>query len=443
MRTFLRALAVSVALLSSLLAQKQSKHIVPSTAHELILPYVTLEPGWRTSLEVRNNLADRKILVAPSFRLSNGREIELPAVEIKSDETKSLNLATVVGGLNANLVGKTGTFGSVVLRFTSPSSGNIYAAAMVDRDGAPVAYHFDAVSVNTGYAAGAYEGLWWLPSDNVTALLVLTNSSEDLVTPELTWFGANGRSRERLEPLGPRQTRRIDVRSAITRAKIKSSFGGLQLSVTDHVGAIQLQHIMFDEIAGFSAIMRTAPHELTGKVTSHTLRAPMVALTTPDPALAFPSGTTLDSRIFIRNTTDDALPVVAQVNWRTDSATGLYRLRLERCKPRRPSSSICPLYKTTTPYPKRQPGQVFTFLIKADTVTWSPQVRPSLKHCVTALNPRSVKPSPVCGRAACGKWTVLITASSPPAMAAHNQPLSASHCLTLTVPVNTTSLIEN
>lgn len=332
-----RSLAFLSIFCSALYAQDkpktQQKHIVQDSAHELIIPYVTLEPGWRTNLEVRNNLAGRSVWVGPFLRLSNGREIELPAVQIKSDETKTLDLGGTLDKIETNLNGKSGTFGSVVLRYSSPSSGNIYAAGMVERTGAPISYHFDAATVNSGYAAGEYEGLWWLPNETVTAYLILTNSSSESVQPEVSWIGDNGRTKEKLDAIGPHQTQRIDVRSAISRAKITSNFGGVRLSVTDHVGAIQLQHIMFDETAKFSAIMRTAPRDLSGTIAGHTLRAPMVALTNPDPALAFPDGTKLHSRIFVRNATASALPVVAHINWRSDLATGTVPLEIGTLQP--------------------------------------------------------------------------------------------------------------
>lgn len=53
-----------------------------------------------------------------------------------------------------------------------------------------------------------------------------------------------------------------------------------------------------------------------------TLRAPMLALSNPDPALAFPPGTTLQPKIFIRNTTGKPIDAALRFNWRAGGTTG-------------------------------------------------------------------------------------------------------------------------
>jgi len=53
-----------------------------------------------------------------------------------------------------------------------------------------------------------------------------------------------------------------------------------------------------------------------------TLRAPMLALSTPDLALALPPGTTLQPQLFIRNTTAKTLTANLRFNWRNTTKTG-------------------------------------------------------------------------------------------------------------------------
>jgi hypothetical protein len=60
-------------------------------------------------------------------------------------------------------------------------------------------------------------------------------------------------------------------------------------------------------------------HTKTG---TWTLRAPMLALSEPDPALAFPSGTALHPQVFIRNTSEKAAVADLRFMWRKQSATG-------------------------------------------------------------------------------------------------------------------------
>src|SRR6266436_1380899 len=46
------------------------------TEHELVVPFWTLEPGWGTQLEVRNNLAHGVFEVTPVLRMSGGSEVQ-------------------------------------------------------------------------------------------------------------------------------------------------------------------------------------------------------------------------------------------------------------------------------------------------------------------------------------------------------------------------------
>jgi hypothetical protein len=53
-----------------------------------------------------------------------------------------------------------------------------------------------------------------------------------------------------------------------------------------------------------------------------TLRAPMLALSHPDPALAFPESTVLRPQVFVRNTLGRPVNVSLRFNWRNASSTG-------------------------------------------------------------------------------------------------------------------------
>jgi hypothetical protein len=58
------------------------------------------------------------------------------------------------------------------------------------------------------------------------------------------------------------------------------------------------------------------------KTAAWTLRAPMLALTNPDPAMAFPEGTALEPQLFVRNTTGKPQSASLRFNWKGDTTTG-------------------------------------------------------------------------------------------------------------------------
>jgi hypothetical protein len=111
---------------------------------ELFTSYWTLEPGWSTEREMRNNLAQRDLRITPVLRTTDGTEVPLASINLKPDEIVSVNLQDAVASTKPELLGKTGAFGSVVFRFDGHTASNAFAASVVRREGHPIDFHFDA-----------------------------------------------------------------------------------------------------------------------------------------------------------------------------------------------------------------------------------------------------------------------------------------------------------
>jgi hypothetical protein len=113
-------------------------------------------------------------------------------------------------------------------------------------------------------------------------------------------------------------------------AGLSGKYGGVKIESAAHAGSLDTVHVLFDENGGFSANLKMFDRDPKAQVPERdfartgiwTLRAPMLALQHPDPALSFPSGTALEPKLFIRNTTDRTVNAAIQFNWRTESATG-------------------------------------------------------------------------------------------------------------------------
>jgi hypothetical protein len=79
---------------------------------------------------------------------------------------------------------------------------------------------------------------------------------------------------------------------------------------------------LFDEIAGFSALMKVFPRDPSTRAEVHAVRAPLLGLSEPDPMLAYPTGTVLHPRLFLRNASLSRLPVQLVLHWKGGSTTG-------------------------------------------------------------------------------------------------------------------------
>src|SRR5216683_258306 len=295
---------------------------------EQFVAYWTSETGWTSELQLRNNAFGQDLTVTPVLRLADGAETSLAPVTIKPQEVKSVDIDAAIAAASAPQL--VGAYGSVVLRYLSPSSGTLYAAMMIRRTGHPVAFHIDAMGPSEEFQAGSREGIWWLPKETTSDYLILTNQGKDVLTLDLSLYDPSGKQSKQKILLGPYQTSRLSIRTLAQAAGLAGSYGGIKIATSAHAGSLDTLHFLFDETAGFSAILKMFDYSPNTKLEERdyahtgtwTVRAPMLALSNPDPALAFPPGTTLRPQLFVRNTMGKPADVALRFNWRAGSATG-------------------------------------------------------------------------------------------------------------------------
>ena len=294
------------------------------TQQEVIACYWSLEPGWNTELEIRNNLAKRQLTVTPVLRTAAGREIALPDIILASEEVTSINLQQAVEKVAPELVNHMGSFGSAAVRFAGLNDRNVFAASMVYREGHPIDFHFDGYDAasNDGYFSGI-EGIWWLPNSTATDFLIVSNPSRKTINGTLVLSGDRNNNKQTPLKLGPLQTSRIDVREALG-GSVPSEMGGLTLVFPGKEG-VSASQIVFDETTGLAAIMKLFERDESESAQAHVLRAPMVALRQTDPSLAYPKDTVLNPRLLLRSSGQSTLQVAAAIHWRSQNGEGTYK----------------------------------------------------------------------------------------------------------------------
>jgi len=268
------------------------------------------------------------LTVTPFLRAADGTEFPLPPVTIAPNEIRAVDVSEAITKSAPQLKG---LYGSVVFRYNSEGMRNLYAAVMVYDQGHPIAFHMDAFAQATDYDAGSREGTWWLPNATAKDYLVLTSKSQQPLRTTLRLFDAAGKSSAQQIVLQPKTTLRNSVRTLIQRAGLTGAYGGFKIDVQSKVGSLDTAYLLFDEIVGFSALMKTFDRNPEGKIEQRlgfpemktwTTRAPMLALTNPDPSLGFPAGATLQPEVFVRNATAAPVAVALRFNWRSDTKNG-------------------------------------------------------------------------------------------------------------------------
>jgi hypothetical protein len=128
-------------------------------AREVSSAYWTLEPGWSTTLEMRNNLTSHELTITPVLRRSTGEEIALSPVTVAPQHIVDVDLRSP-GEVNPGILDHSGSFGSVVFRFDGLNSGNLFPATIIRREGRPIDFHFDADQAGPHYSTGGIDGMW-------------------------------------------------------------------------------------------------------------------------------------------------------------------------------------------------------------------------------------------------------------------------------------------
>jgi hypothetical protein len=298
-----------------------------ATDQQQFLSYWTTETGWGTELQIRNNQVGQNLTVSPVLRTADGTETPLLPVVVQPQEVKTVDLATAIGSSAPQLIG---TYGTLVLRYRAPNQVNLYAVSMVMGVGHSVAFHIDATGEDQTENVGSREGIWWLPNATANDYLVLMNQGENPLQLALSLFDANGKTSTQSLTLPPRGMNRLSVRQLVVGAGLAGPYGGIKVSAVNHAGSLDTLHVLFDEKAGFSAVMKMFYYDPRAQIKERdyaktgqwTLRAPMLALSSPDPALAFPPGTILQPQLFVRNNTSKPTDVSLTFNWRSDTTSG-------------------------------------------------------------------------------------------------------------------------
>ena len=301
---------------------------------EQFAPYWTCESGWHTELQLRNNLSSDTLTVRPSLRQPDGTETALASVTILPGEVQSIDVMDVLNRTNSPLAGAANAYGSVVFRYTAKAKRNLYASVMVHEMGRPIMYHLDAVNQAPKWHVGSREGVWWLPTTTVSDYLVLTNQANHGIAGVLNLYDSTGKVSSQPMQLAGRQILRLSVRDLVQKAGFSSTYGGIQIAMTENAGSLDTVHILYDETVGFSATMKMFDRDPSSTQASHDYagtgdwitRAPMLALMHPDPALAFPPNTVLHPMVFVRNASLAPAHVTAELHWRSPTWSGVASL---------------------------------------------------------------------------------------------------------------------
>src|SRR5580693_7000879 len=228
---------------------------------EVFAPYWTSDPGWETEFQLKNNLPSQSLTVTPVLRLATGEEIALDPVTIAPNASVTVEINQALLKHSPTLVNQPGSYGSVVLRFTSFHPRNLTASAVISLHGSPIGFHVaaypavDSEPFPGSALAGSREGIWWQPRIPGSDVLILSNSAQKALAGTLWLSDAAGKRWSEPLSLAGHQTVRLDLRELVTSSGLSGQYGGIRFEVPANAGALGSVHFMYDELAKSSSAL--------------------------------------------------------------------------------------------------------------------------------------------------------------------------------------------
>jgi hypothetical protein len=269
---------------------------------------------------IRNN-ASQQMTVLPVLRSRTGTETNLEPVSIAPNASQSVSVADALTRVAPSILSDADAYGSVVFRYNSVSAGHIYAGTVVGRTGSPVMFHFDAAKSVPEFTSGSYQSIWWRPTKEDTGTLVLTNLGDRDIQGNIRLLDAKGRSTTHTFAIGRRQTQQVSLTELLSKDGLEGEFGGVAIEPQNSPGNLQVLQFTLNQTTGLGVLLKVFPKSVLAEK-QFTIRASMVAMAHPDPALALPAETRLQPRIFLYNSTEHPIIAHLLVDWHSATDWG-------------------------------------------------------------------------------------------------------------------------
>lgn len=232
-------------------------------------PYWSTEPGFVSTLQMKNYRVDEPLTVTPVLYPMGGQEIRLAAVRLRPSETRVLNLNDALAA-----VGEPPTVGAVEIRYQHVTEGVFGANLSVINETDSVSSSFP---LRAPQPTRRLEGVWWFWDADTDGFVAVHNTSRIGLTVTPTLYVAG--SAYPLSPLRLRaqEMRLIRLRSELSQLGLETaSEGGIQLE-SSMLGAVMASGWLINRAIGFSSEIRLGDPRLEAERPEGAKRGPDAA----------------------------------------------------------------------------------------------------------------------------------------------------------------------
>ena len=303
-----------------------------------------MDNGLVSTIHIKNALVVAPLQVTPVLYMSDGREYDLPPVELATAGTLDVNVNDALAQIPPTI--HPSEYGSAELRYEYMNPGHLLASMEIINLHASLIFNYAFNAVDEDMPGPhTLEGVWWKHDTAVGGFVALTNLTGGVLQVSAQAIDAEG---NRLPP----QTFGVLAHSiqmlhlnALTAglADSENRAGGLRLKYNGEMGALAVSGGLVNERRGYSAGIPFWSHDPDSSAPAAiTYGSAGVMIGAPDPMMGFPRSTAFTPYTVLRNTTAQSLPVKVTMNYMAEPKPMSLLLPVAPLNPMRPAVSICP-----------------------------------------------------------------------------------------------------
>ena len=279
-------------------------------------PYWTVQPGFTSTMEMKNNRAKETLRVVVSLYFAGGEEYHLDPILLGPRQTIVMNLNRVVESLPVSVAERATKEGTAEVKFGGPNNAALMGSISVTNPERGIAWNFRLYPVKPTLAVTPVRGLFWFPDEDTDGFVAVQNASEEFITvlPKLQIASAF----YSLAPisLGSGQGFKLELRKELRKLGLGEAMaGGIDFSYQGPPDALKAHGVLFNN-RGFSAEIDFTRSDSSPEPQVLALRTPRFAIGKADPALGLPEPTIFEPVLALHNFSTQGLAVTLSVGYR-------------------------------------------------------------------------------------------------------------------------------
>jgi hypothetical protein len=318
MRKILCAFVSLVALGALLLVSGWEAKPAPDQPVEYAVwsPYWTVQSGFTSTMEIKNNRAKETLRVVVSLYFAGGEEYHLDPISLGPRQTIVMNLNRVVESLPVSVAERAAKEGTAEVKFGGPNNAALMGSISVTNPEQGIAWNFRLYPVKLTLAVTPLRGLFWFHDEGTDGFVAVQNASEEFITVLPRFQIASAYYSLAPISLGSGQGFKLELRKELRKLGLGEAMaGGIEFSYQGPPDAVKAHGVLFNN-RGFSAEIDFARSDSSPEPQVLALRTPRFAIGNADPALGLPAPTTFEPVLALHNFSTQGLAVTLSVGYR-------------------------------------------------------------------------------------------------------------------------------